>query len=72
MFVKPVSMGCDAATVELREIRLEKCVIFRLDLPGQRQSMAVRARSNRLLHDVVEPVLARYEISLKDVSMLVV
>ena len=58
--------------MELKVLRLERCSVFRLDLPGQRQTMAIRARSNRLLPDVVEPILVKYGVCSQDVIMHIV
>jgi hypothetical protein len=65
-------MSCDASDVESKEIVLERCIVFRLDLPGQRLTMAMRARANRSLKDVIEPVLIKNGLSMKDVIMHIV
>jgi hypothetical protein len=65
-------MDREAADVESKEIILERCIVFRLDLPGQRLTMAIRARANRSLKDVIEPVLIKNGISMKDVIMHIV
>ena len=66
-----ISISDDAVQFASKSIRLEKCAVFRLDIPGRRV-MAVRARVSQTLGDVVSPVLRRVGMSWNDVVVHVV
>ena len=66
-----ISLNDDAIQFASKSIHLEKCVVFRLDVPGRRV-MAVRARVTRTLCDIVSPILTRAGLSWNDVVVHVV
>jgi len=59
------------ARLTSKSVHLEKCTVFRLDIPGRRV-MAVRARVNHRLRDVIGPILSRVGLSFNDVVIHVV
>ena len=71
MCAQCVSLTDDVIQLLSKTIHLEKSTVFRLDIPGRRV-MAVRARVNHRLDDVVSPILARAAISYDDVIIHVV
>jgi len=66
-----VSLGDDVLRLASKSVHLEKCIVFRLDIPGRRV-LAVRARVNHTLSDVVSPILSRASISYADVVIHIV
>jgi len=66
-----ISRSDDAVQLASKSVRLEKCAVFRLDLPGRRV-MAVRARVSQTLRDVVFPILTRAGVAWNDVVIHVV
>ena len=70
--LQSVSLNAEATSIDAKEISLELCALFRLDLPGHRQTMAIRARSYKRLHDVVDPILVRHGVTVKDVIIHIV
>jgi len=71
MCSQSISLNNDAIQLASKSIYLEKCTVFRLDIPGRRV-MAVRARASNRLNDVVSPILTRAGISCDDVIIHVV
>jgi len=71
MCMQCVSLTEDVIQLVSKSVYLEKCIVFRVDIPGRRV-MAVRARINHRLNDVVSPILARAGISYDDVIIHVV
>lgn len=69
--LQSVSLSDDPIRLVSKSVRLEKCAVFRLDVPGRRV-MAVRARVSQTLYDVVSPILARSGMSWTDVVIHVV
>ena len=72
LLLQSVSLNSSPALLESKEICLERCVVFRLDLPAQRLTMAIRARANLSLQNVIEPILVKQGIFMKDVIMHIV
>ena len=71
MCSQSISLGDDVVQYASKHIRLEKCGVFRLDMPGRRV-MAIRARISQTLCDVVSPILARVGMSWSDVVIHIV
>ena len=64
-------MNLDVATLGSKEIKIEKRVLFRMDLPNKK-SIGVKAKPNRTIQDVFRPILHKYNIRLEDMVVHIV
>ena len=70
-FKKVIDVSKNISSLALKEIHLERCTVFRLDLPNSK-TMAVRSRPNKTIGQTLGPILSKYQMELKKMIVHVV
>jgi hypothetical protein len=65
---KPLDLAADAQTLGCTEVRVEPRVLFRLELPSKK-SIGVKAKPQKLVRDVLGPILHQYGWNLEAVEV---
>uniref|UniRef100_A0A1Y1LI36 RGS domain-containing protein n=1 Tax=Photinus pyralis TaxID=7054 RepID=A0A1Y1LI36_PHOPY len=67
---KSVSINEPSTVLAGCEVRVEQRVIFKLDLPNKKV-IAVKSKSNKIIVDVLKPILNKYDYHLEQVSVTI-
>lgn len=71
IFLQPLSLDEESVVLAGKEVRVEKRVVFRLDLPN-RKTVGVKAKPGKLLGEVLRPILHKYGYKLEFVTLCLV
>ncbi|XP_029447829.1 regulator of G-protein signaling 12 isoform X2 [Rhinatrema bivittatum] len=63
---KPLVLNQDSSILNLRELRLEKRTLFRLDLVPINRSVGLKAKPTKPVTEVLRPVVAKYGLNLNE------
>lgn len=71
MYFQPINGAASALTALVgREVRVEQRVLFKIDLPN-RKVISVKSKANKILADVLQPILTRYGFKLEEMKTFV-
>ncbi|KAK3595315.1 hypothetical protein CHS0354_004468 [Potamilus streckersoni] len=65
---KPLNLSEDISVLCSKEVIIEKQVLFRMDLPNKK-SISVKAKPNRVILDVIEPILHKYGFRIDSIKV---
>lgn len=68
---QPIPLDEDAIVLSGKEVKIERRVVFRLDLPN-RKTIAVKSKQNKSLSQVLRPILHKYGYRLEMVTLCLV
>ncbi|XP_030046999.1 regulator of G-protein signaling 12 [Microcaecilia unicolor] len=63
---KPLVLSQDSSILNMRELRLEKRTLFRLDLVPINRSVGLKAKPTKPVTEVLRPVVAKYGLNLNE------
>nr|XP_033806224.1 regulator of G-protein signaling 12 isoform X2 [Geotrypetes seraphini] len=63
---KPLVLNQDSSILNMRELRLERRTLFRLDLVPINRSVGLKAKPTKPVTEVLRPVVAKYGLNLND------
>jgi hypothetical protein len=71
IFLQPLSLDEESVVLAGKEVRVEKRVVFRLDLPN-RKTVGVKAKPGKSLGEILRPILHKYGYKLELVTLCLV
>jgi hypothetical protein len=71
LFLQPLSLDEESVVLAGKEVRVEKRVVFRLDLPN-RKTVGVKAKPGKSLGEILRPILHKYGYKLELVTLCLV
>lgn len=66
----PLDLSASALTLAHQQIKVEQRVLFKLDLPNKKV-ISVKSKANKLLSDVLEPIMKKYNYKIEEVQAFV-